>query len=87
MSNFQELLDERNNWTLDSDTKLFDKIKNLEFNIFQSAEAIHESIDELSTAWKNASTALNNSINTFNYFRYTKFIENVSKHVICVGNR
>lgn len=50
MSNFQELLDELGSWTLDSDTKLFEKIKNLEFNIFQSAEAIHESIDELSTA-------------------------------------
>lgn len=78
MSNFQELLEERNNWTLDSDTKLIEKIKNLEFNIFQSAETIHQSVDELSTLCKNASTALNNSINTFKYMRYTKFIENVS---------
>lgn len=81
MSNFQELLDERNNWTLDSDTKLFEKIKNLEFNIFQSAEAIHQSIDEVTSLSKNASTALNNSINTFNYMRYTKFIENVSTSI------
>lgn len=78
MSNFQELLAERNHWTLDSDTKLFEKIKNLEFNIFQSAEAIHQSVDELSSACKNASTALNNSINSFNYLKYTKFMENVS---------
>ena len=49
MSNFQELLEERNNWTLESDTKIFEKIKNLEFNIFQSAETIHQSVDELSS--------------------------------------
>jgi len=78
MSNFHELLDERNNWTLDSDVKMFEKIKNLEFNIFQSAEAIHKSIDELSNLCKNSQTALNNSINSFNYMRYSKFIENVS---------
>jgi predicted PurR-regulated permease PerM len=77
MSNFQELLDERNHWTLDSDQKLIEKIKNLEFNIFQSAEAIHKSIEEMSTLCQNASTALNNSINSFSYMKYTKFIENV----------
>lgn len=77
MSNFQELLDERNNWTLESDTKLFEKIKNLEFNIFQTLEAIHTSVDEVSVASKNAKTALNNSINTFNFMKYSKFVENV----------
>lgn len=78
MSNFQELLGERNNWNLESDTKLFEKIKNLEFNIFQSAEAIHQSVDELSSLGKNAHIAMNNSINGFNFMKYTKFIENVS---------
>ncbi|CAI2375781.1 unnamed protein product [Moneuplotes crassus] len=77
MSNFQELLSERNSWTLKSDTEIFEKIKNLEFNIFQSAETIHSSVDELTSLCKNADTALNNSINSFNYMRYTKFVENV----------
>ena len=76
MSSFQELLEERNNWTLDSDNKLFEKIRNLEFNIFQSAEAIHQSFDEMRDACKNTSTSLNNALNTFNFLKYTKFVEN-----------
>lgn len=36
MSNFEELLKEKDHWTLDSDQKMFEKVKNLTYNIFKA---------------------------------------------------
>ena len=77
MSNFQELQSERRSWTLASDEKLFEKLKNFEDNVIASTHLVHNSMSELTRAYNAANTTLNNSLNAFNQMSFTKFVENV----------
>jgi len=54
MSNFEELVKDRDNWTLDSDQRLFEKVKNMSYNIFKATQTIHESVEDISQVLKTA---------------------------------
>jgi len=77
MSNFQELQAEKKHWTLGSDEKMFEKLKQMQDNVHASTHLVHNSIGELDRAYNAASTTLNNAINAFNLLSFDKFIENV----------
>jgi len=77
MSNFQELQAEKKNWTLGSDEKMFEKLKQMQDNVHASTHLVHNSIGELDRAYNAANTTLNNAINAFNLLSFDKFIENV----------
>lgn len=56
---------------------MFEKVKNLSYNIFKATQTIHESMDEITNALKSANLELHNHLNIFNGLKYTKFVENV----------
>ena len=56
---------------------MFEKVKNLTYNIFKATQAIHTSVDEISKSLSAATLELHNHINKFNAMKYVKFVENV----------
>ena len=88
MSNFQELQGQKQQWNLESDYKLIEKIKTMQENVVGTASLIHNSMDELTRAIHAAHTTLNNSINAFNALNFNKFLENVRLFIFtCLGYR
>ena len=65
MSNFQELQASKQNWKLNNDESLFEKINYLQDNVVASSHLVHNSIEELQRAISAADTTLNNAINAF----------------------
>lgn len=55
---------------------MFEKIKNVEFNILQLQSEVHNQLDDMSKSLNEASVDFNNSLNQFNSLKYQKFVEN-----------
>ena len=68
---------DKKTWSLQSDEKLFEKLKQLEDNVIASTHLVHNSLTEVNKAYKSADTTLNNTINAFNQLNFNKFVENV----------
>ena len=82
MSNFEELLKERRKWNLDCDSKLFQKINTLQYNIVNSAHNAQKTVTDIGKQLDSASVNLNNAINVLNSLKFNKFVENVRASLV-----
>lgn len=77
MQNFQELQAYKQEWALNHDEMLFQKISALQDNVLACTNLTSASITELNRAVQAAGTTIDNAVNAFSQLNHTKFLENV----------